>query len=85
MRRRGWLVLPPIDIEVEGDVLSSTNILDEEVMTKIRNWISAGVIGLLHVGTPCTTFSWACKLGDGGPPPIRSNQYLLVRYSWHLR
>jgi hypothetical protein len=76
MRRRGWLVLPPIDIVVEGEVLSATNILDPKVMQKVQNWLQSGVVALVHFGTPCTTFSRARKHGDGGPPPIRSEQFL---------
>ena len=29
----------------------------------------------LHLGTPCTTYSRARKF-DGGPPPLRSNDFL---------
>ena len=77
MRRHGWLVLPPIDIVVEGEVLSATNILDPVVLQKVQNWLQSGVVALVHFGTPCTTFSRARKHGDGGPPPIRSEQFLM--------
>ena len=76
MRRRGWSVLPPIDIVVEGEVLAKTNILDPNVLQRVQNWLQSGVVALVHFGTPCTTFSRARKHGDGGPPPIRSEKFL---------
>ena len=75
LRKRGWLVLPPIDVVVEGDVLFPADILDPSLIAKLRNWLRSGVIRLVHFGTPCTTFSRA-RRDDGGPPPIRSPEYL---------
>ena len=37
VRRRGWLVLPPIDIVVEGEDLATIHILDSIVMQKVQN------------------------------------------------
>ena len=75
MRRRGWSVLPPIDIVVDGDVLAPADILDPGLMAKVQAWISSGIVGMVHFGTPCTTFSRA-RRNDGGPPPIRSETFL---------
>ena len=60
------LVLPPVDIVVDRDVLEPANILDPTVMQKVRNWCSSGVLALVHFGTPCATFSRSLKHGDGG-------------------
>ena len=76
MQKKGWLVLPPIDIVVDGEVRFPTDILDPLVMEKLRNWSSSGVLALVHFGTPCTTFSRARKYGDNGPDPIRSKEFL---------
>ena len=75
MRRKGWSVLPPIEIVVDGDVQAPADILDSDLQRKLHNWICSGVIALLHFGTPCTSFSRA-RRNDGGPPPIRSPEHL---------
>ena len=75
LRKRGWLVLPPIDVVVDGDVLFPADILDPSLLSKLMSWLRSGVIRLVHFGTPCTTFSRA-RRDDGGPPPIRSPEYL---------
>ena len=72
---RGWSVLPPIDIVVDGGVLVAADILDPILRAKVDAWLSSGCVKLVHFGTPCTTFSRARRF-DGGPPPIRSGQFL---------
>ena len=76
MRRIGWLVLPPVYIELSEEVSEEGNVLNEEFLQKLKNWCSSGVVLMVHFGTPCTTFSIA-RRDDGGPPPLRSEQFLL--------
>ena len=52
MRKLGWFTLPPIDTEVDGEVLYAADIFDPQVWNKIVNWIQAGAITLVHFGTP---------------------------------
>ena len=66
MRRRGWGILPPIDITVAGEVLVAADILDPVFHAKLTAWLSSGAARLAHFGTPCTSFSIARRY-DGGP------------------
>ena len=75
MRRRGWGILPPIDITVAGEVLVAADILDPVFHAKLCTWLSSGAVRLSHFGTPCTSFSIA-RRDDGGPKPIRSPKHL---------
>ena len=76
MRKAGWSTLPPVEINVEGDTLASADLLDPVLRAKINAWISSGCVQLVHFGTPCATFSRARKAGDGGPPPLRTDDQL---------
>ena len=76
VQRRGKLaVLPPIEIEVSENVPFAASIMDEKIKRKLEAWIRAGVIYLIHFGTPCTSFSRA-RRDDGGPPPVRNDDNL---------
>ena len=76
MRSAGWICLPPIDT-VAGAVHCSADVLDPTTAQKIEAWLSSGLVRIVHFGTPCTSFSKARRLGDGGPGPIRSPDHLL--------
>ena len=75
MRKRGWAILPPIDIVVAGEVEEAASVVDPALMAKVNAWLGSGAVKLVHFGTPCTTFSRA-RRNDGGPPPIRSDDHL---------
>ena len=47
MRRRGWAVLPLVDIVIEGEVLAAASVLDVALMAKITAWITAGAVKLV--------------------------------------
>ena len=72
---KGVVVLPPIDKQVGGFVRSSSDIFDSELRKKVLRWIRAGVVDLVHFGTPCTTYSEVRREDDGGPPPLRSKEF----------
>ena len=73
---RGKLaVLPPIELEVSEHVPFAASIMDEKIKKKLETWLRAGVIHLIHFGTPCTSFSRA-RRDDGGPPPVRDDDNL---------
>ena len=55
MRKRGWNVLPPIDIVIEGDVLAAADVCDPALCSKVEAWLSSGCVKFVHFGTPCTT------------------------------
>ena len=76
LRKRGWGILPPIDIVIEGDVLAAADVLDPLLRAKVEAWLKSGCVKFVHFGTPCATFSRARKEGDGGPPPLRADQFL---------
>ena len=75
MRQAGWNTLPPIDIEITGLVLEPCDVLDPQFCSKVVAWLRSGMVVIVHFGTPCTTFSRARRY-DGGPPPLRSNEFL---------
>jgi hypothetical protein len=75
MKQAGWNTLPPIDIEITGLVIESCNVLDPKFCSKVVAWLRSGKVVIVHFGTPCTTFSRARRY-DGGPPPLRSNEFL---------
>ena len=75
MRQAGWNTLPPIDIECKGLVLESCDVMDPQFCAKVVAWLRSGKVAIIHFGTPCTTFSRA-RRNDGGPAPLRSNEFL---------
>ena len=77
---RGILVMPPIDILMEGFVSFSTDILDPQVQQCLFSWLRSGQVLGVHLGTPCTTYSIARKW-DGGPPPLR-DEHNLRGFPW---
>ena len=69
----GFIVLPPIELEVKGFVRSGVDILCPLLQAKLKRWLH--VVNVLHFGTPCTSMSRARK-NDGGPPPLRDEQHV---------
>ena len=67
----GLPVLPPVDIEISEWVPVAQDILDATFWDQLLIFAHAGVLFLVHLGTPYNTFSSARKL-DNGPPPLRS-------------
>ena len=72
-RSRGWIVLPPIEIVVAGNVKAPADITAPRIWRKVLRWLK--VVNFVHFGTPCSSFSQARK-DDGGPPPLRSVEYI---------
>jgi hypothetical protein len=71
----GIFCLPPVDqCGVEGYFVGA-DIFQDLVGTKLKNWIDAGIVKLIHAGTPCSTYSTARRY-DGGPEPLRSPEQL---------
>ena len=67
---QGSLVLPPVDLVVDGLVTEASDSLNADFFGKLLQWIKVGTF-YVHLGTPCSSFSVARK-DDGGPPPLRS-------------
>ena len=85
MRRRGWGILPPIDIVLEGDVAAVADVTDPQLRAKIETWLRSGCVKFVHFGTPCTTFSRARKEGDGGHLHFELTCSSTVFLVWTLR
>ena len=75
MRDAGIPCLPPIDITVCAEVAQPFDVVDVDRWQFVMQLIWLGAIWFAHFGTPCNTYSAARKEGDGGPPPIRSQQF----------
>ena len=67
MFRRGWAVVSPIDSAIDARM----DLLDWFFLEKILMLAAAGLITVLHSGTPCNSFSRAIT------PPWRSTAYPL--------
>ena len=52
---RGWCCGPPIDVEID----SSFNLLNPAFFGMVVGLILEGRVAPLHVGPPCSSFSWA--------------------------
>jgi site-specific DNA-cytosine methylase len=76
MMDAGLPCLPPIDNVASQRVPEPLDVLTSTHLDKVRKWVQAGAVRLVHCGTPCTTFSQARRL-DAGPPPLRSPEHLL--------
>ncbi len=81
MANAGWTILPPIDINVDGDVLVAADVLDRRLWQKVIDWINSGVITLVHFGTPCTTLSrrsglMSTSLGSQSSQPLTKPIYI---------
>ena len=74
VRQLGIPCLPPIDITLCEEVPSAFDVLDCDNWSFIMKLISCGAVLFIHFGTPCNSFS-AARKDDGGPPPLRSEQY----------
>ena len=73
MRAHGIVCLPPIELHPEVNWFEGSDVFD--ALEKLKAWIGADLIALLHWGTECKTFS-AARRWDGGPPPIRHPETL---------
>ena len=67
----GLWVLPPVDFESSEAIGEAVDVFDPTFQSKLTAWVVEGAIGLVHFGTPCSSFSTA-RRDDGGPPPLRS-------------
>ena len=54
-RKKGWIVLPPIEIVVEAAVKEAADIMDPMVWRKVLRWLK--VVDFVHFGTPCSSYS----------------------------
>ena len=72
LRALGVPTLPPIEIEVKGNVLQAADIEDPELLAFVTQLIRVGAVRLVHFGTPCGSFSNARKIPGPGPRPLRS-------------
>ena len=75
MRKLGMPCLPPIDITVCSEVPVPLDVVDADRWQFVMQLILLGAIWFAHFGTPCNTFSAARKEGDGGPPPLRDEEF----------
>ena len=75
LRALGVPTLPPIEIEVKGNVLQAADIEDPELLAFVMQLIRVGAIRLVHFGTPCGSFSNARKIPGPGPRPLRSKAH----------
>ena len=75
VRKAGIPCLPPIDITICSAVPTPFDVMDAARWQFVMKLIFLGAIWFAHFGTPYNTFSAARKLGDGGPPPLRSAEF----------
>ena len=65
MAAAGWATLRPIDIAQGPD----DNLIDPQTLRIVMAVIRGGYVTLVHLGPPCTTFSYAVT------PPRRSEEF----------
>ena len=68
MRTLGVTCLPPIEKEPTVDWFDASDAFAQE--DKLKAWITSGLIGYIHFGTECKSFSTG-RRGPPGPRPIR--------------
>ena len=67
----GIFCLPPVELDPTGHVEFSQDVHSPALFAKISRWVEEQALGLIHIATPCSSFSTA-RRDDGGPPPLRS-------------
>ena len=84
MQKKGWLVLPPIDIVVDGEVRFPTDILDPLVMEKLRKLVQLRSVGSCAFWDP---LHYVLQSSQIWRQWTRSHSFKRVpfRHSWHFR
>ena len=74
----GVPVLAPVDLHPFPPLVHSTNALDQDTESAIGEWITAGKVGWIHLAPECKTFSSSRNSHDGGPPPLRDADGIIL-------
>ena len=62
---------------IELDLHHGCDLLSKRTVQRIRGTLASGVIDVIHIATPCSSFSRAREMGGCGPPPLRSDLHPL--------
>ena len=75
MKKAGWSTLPPVEINVEGDIFASADLLDPALRKKINTWIGSGCVRLVHFGAHRSSFSMVCRSSDSGSSSLTTDEF----------
>jgi hypothetical protein len=74
----GVPILAPVELHPVPPLVPSTDALDQDTESAIGEWITAGKVGWVHLAPECKTFSSSRNYHDGGPPPLRDEEGIIL-------